>query len=392
MRSISARVGRIRASPIRRVTALLEEAKLHHDIISFGGGAPSLTPPKELMENAKKLVMDPKVYRYGSTQGSEQLRTLISQDLKKNWGLDYPADQIAITVGCAEAILLSAMALFNSREHAVLGDPCYLGYPEAFKMLDINLNWIPLSYKNDFQPQQEDVNKVVNKQTKAIVMVSPDNPTGGILSKESTKMIADAAVDNDCYILFDETYRDIIYDPDYKHHPFSKYAPEHTVNCMSFSKCASIPGLRLGYIYAQADVITAIEKVQQYTILCPDSFSQAFLFKFFDLQQAYLQKLVLPTYRKRRDTMAKCLKKYLPEAKFSMPHGSFYFFPYMGEYMKNKSEEEFCKWVMDEAHVAIIPGNFFGDKGGLKHVRMTFVSETEDRIEEGIRKIGELVS
>ena len=391
MRSVSQRVGRVRASPIRKVTALLEEAKLHHDIISFGGGAPSLAPPKELMENAKKLVMDPKVYRYGSTQGSEALRTKISEDLKKK-GLDYPPEQIAVTIGCAEAILLSAMTVFNPKEHAVLGDPCYLGYPEAFKMLDINLNWIPLSYKNDFQPKQEDVEKIVNKNTKAIVMVSPDNPTGGILSKESTKMVADAAVDNDCYILFDETYRDIIYDKGYEHHSFAKYAPEHTINCMSFSKCASIPGLRLGYIYTQPEIITAIEKLQQYTILCPDSFSQAFMLKFFGLQQNYLQKIVLPTYRKRRDVMAECLKKYLPEAKFSMPHGSFYFFPYVKEYMGKRSEEGFCKWVMDEAHVVLIPGNFFGDKGGLGHVRMTFVSEPGERIEEGISKMGELVA
>ncbi len=391
MKAISSRVGRIRASPVRKVTALLEEAKLHHDVISFGGGAPSFTPPKELMENAKKLVMDPKVYRYGSTQGSEALRTLISRDLKKR-GLDYAADQIAITVGCAEAIILSAMAIFNPRDNAVLCDPCYLGYPEAFKMLDVNLNWLPLTYKNDFQPKQEDVDRIVNKNTKAIVMVSPDNPTGGILSKESTKMIADAAIDNDCYIMFDETYKDIIYDKGYEHHPFAKYAPEHTINCMSFSKCASIPGLRLGYIYAQSDIITAIEKLQQYVVLAPDSFSQAFIMKFFEVQDEYLKKTVIPTYKKRRDVMEKCLRKYLPEAKFSVPHASFYFFPYVGEYMGKKSEEEFCRWVMDKAHVALIPGNFFGDKGGLKHVRMTFVSEPEERIEEGIRKIGELVS
>jgi aspartate aminotransferase len=384
-------VARIRSSPIRRVTALLEEAKLHRDIISFGGGAPSLTPPRKLMDNAKKLVMDPKVYRYGSTQGSEILRTLISDDLKKR-GLDYPADQISITVGCAEAILLSAMAIFNPGENAVLTDPCYLGYPETFKMLDVNLNWIPLIYENEFQPEQEDVEKVVNKDTKAIVMVSPDNPTGGILSKESTKMIADIAVDNDCYILFDETYRDIIYDKDYKHHPFAKYAPDNTINCMSFSKSASIPGLRLGYIYAQKEVITAVEKLQQYTILAPNSFTQAFIIKYFEIQDKYLNKTVIPTYRKRRDVMEYCLRKYLPKADFSVPHGSFYFFPYMGAYMGDKTEEEFSKWLLDEAHVVIIPGNFFGDKGGSGHVRMTFVSEPEKRIEEGIKRISELVS
>jgi aspartate aminotransferase len=391
MRGLAARVGRIRSSPIRRVTALLEEAKLHRDIISFGGGAPGLVPPKEMMENAQKLVMDPRMYKYGSTQGSIPLRTRISEDLKKR-GLDYGPEQIAITVGCQEAIFLSAMVVFNHKETAVLTDPCYLGYPEAFKMLDLKLKWIPLSYKNDFQPQQEDVDRIVDKNTKGIVMVSPDNPTGGILSKESTKMIADAAIDNDCYILFDETYKDIIFDKGYEHHSFAKYAPEHSINCGSFSKNSSIPGLRIGYIYAHPEIIDALEKLQQYIVLAPNTFTQNFVMKFFDVQENYLSKTVVPTYRKRRDAMAKCLQKYLPEAKFSMPHGSFYFFPNMEAYLGGRTEEEFSTWLMNEAGVVVIPGNYFGNRGGEGHIRMTFVSEPETRIEEGIKRISELVT
>ena len=173
----------------------------------------------------------------------------------------------------------------------------------------------------------------------------------------------------------------------------AKYAPEHTIGCFSFSKCASIPGLRIGYMYANEEIIDAVEKLQQYTILCPNAFSQAIALKFLEgkIYPDYVKKTVIPTYKSRKQAMSKALRKYLPKATFSEPRGAFYIFPDMSAYLGNKTEEEFCTWILDKAHVAMIPGNYFGNKCGQNHIRFTFVSETEKRIEQGIKRIGELV-
>lgn len=392
MRTIAHSVSRIRASPIRKITALLEQAGKQADIISFGGGAPSLAPPQPLMDELGKLASDPRTYKYGSTQGKPELREAISQHLKSN-GLDVPAGQIAITVGCTQAIFLSAMALLDEGENAALTDPCYLGYPETFKIFTKRLSWIPLTQENDYQPTQEALERAVTKDTNMLVMVSPDNPTGSVLTKKSAKLLADTAIDNDCYILHDETYKDIIYE-DAQHQYLHKLAPEHTIGCFSFSKSASIPGLRIGYVYAEPGLINAIERLQQYVILCPDTLSQMLALKFLEdkTYPEYLKKTVLPTYSRRREAMGRALKKYLPKAKFSIPQGAFYYFPDMAPYMRNMDEEAFSSFVLERARVAVIPGNFFGNTAGRGHIRMTFVSEPPERIEEGIRRVGELLA
>ena len=390
MRDIAHRVAYLKGSPIRRVTSLLEAAKEKKGIISFAGGAPSLPPPIELQEEAKRVANDIDSYKYGSTQGNLQLREAISNDLKSK-SLDYSPSQICITSGCTEAIILGMLALLDPGDEIVIFDPAYIGYPEPLKMFGARLRWVTSNVDRGFQPDHEVLDKVVTKWTKAIIVISPDNPTGRVLTKDSTKYLADLAEDRGSWIMFDETYRDIIYGKT-KHHFMAHSAPNSTVGCFSFSKCASVPGLRLGYVYGPQNVINAIEKLQQYMILCPDTYMQKVMVKFFEGNIAgnYIKKTVLPTYTERRDMMAKALKKYLPKAKFTIPEGAFYYFPDMSAYMGKMNEDQFCTSLLERAQVAVVPGNYFGD-AGKRHIRMTFVSEPMERIEEGVARMAKFV-
>ncbi len=389
MLGLSDRLSKIRASPIRKIIALLEKAR-NPGIISFGAGAPSLPPPVEIMEECANVSHDPSMYKYGSTMGKQSLRSLISADLNKK-GVGVGEDNILITTGCTEGISLTLSAIINPGDEVVLTDPCYLGYPEPAKLSGAILGWLGLSETDAFQPTQEALDKVVNGNTKALILASPDNPTGAVLTKESTKMLADAAVDKGFFIVFDETYRDIIYEGE--HEFMFEYAPENTIALFSMSKSASMPGLRVGIAYSDERLIKAMEKIQQYTILCPNTLSQALAKRFYEgnTYQSYIESVVLPTYKERRDVMANALRKYLPRAKFSMPSGAFYFFPDMTDYMGGMSEEEFCNAVLDKAGVVLIPGNYFGNQGGKGHVRMTFVSENPKRIIEGVKRVSEMV-
>lgn len=387
---VASLVSRVTASPIRKLVAILAEAQKHADIISFGAGAPSFPPPPELQAQAQILSSQPDSYKYGTTQGMAQLRSFISEDLKKD-GVHYTPSQIAITEGCTEGLWLALMSLVDPGDEVVLFDPTYLGYPEPVKMIGANIKWVKTKDTKGFQPDEEGLKKAISKKTKAILVASPVNPTGMVLTEQSTKMIADLAKDAKCWIIFDETYRDFIYGKA-RHSFMAKYAPDNTIGCFSFSKIAAIPGMRLGYNYAPKAVIEAMEKIQQYIMLCPNTFSQKLVLKFFEgeIRSRFLNKLVLPAYRKRRSAMARALKKHLPQLRFGIPDGAFYFFPDFSAYMGKRNEESFCQWLLEKARVGVIPGNFFG-KGGEKHIRLTFVSEDEQRIDEGVQRIAKLV-
>jgi aspartate aminotransferase len=163
----------------------------------------------------------------------------------------------------------------------------------------------------------------------------------------------------------------------------------------SFSKEASIPGLRLGYALGPAGVIDGMEKVKQYTSLAPNTLSQYAMIRFLQdgVKERYLRDFVIPTYMRRRDLMDKSIREYLPEARTVRPDGAFYYLVDMRRYLKSmeqNEEEEFCNQLMSRKGVVVIPGSFFGQKGA-GHVRMTFVSEPEERIELGMKRIGEYV-
>ncbi|HIJ98547.1 TPA: aminotransferase class I/II-fold pyridoxal phosphate-dependent enzyme, partial [archaeon] len=177
-----------------------------------------------------------------------------------------------------------------------------------------------------------------------------------------------------------------------KHWPAYTFAPENTLSVFTYSKSCSAPAFRLGYIYGPQKAIEAIAKLSQYVNLCPSNISQIGAEAFYKVKKQYLQKTVLPTYRKRMEVMGKMLKKHLPDAGFVKPHGAFYYFVDFSLYLRDLklNEEKFSEKLLKEKHVVVIPGRYFG-QSGRRHCRLTFVSEKESRIKEGIQRIAEFV-
>lgn len=378
----------LKESPIRRIAALLAEAGKHEDIISFGGGAPSLEPPKAvtsaLINSLKNAPFNS--VRYGATKGRIELREKICIDLAQ-YGVKINREQINITVGATEALFLALETLINPGDEIIMADPTYVGYPGPSIIDRAKIVRVPVKWQDNFQLTPEAVDKVAGKKTKAIILLSPDNPTGRLLDKENLKGIIDISKDKNFWIVSDEIYQDIVYES--KHNYVYKYAPENTIAIHSFSKSASLPGLRLGYMYGPQDVIEKAMKFDQYISLCPNTLSQIGAEAFFDVKDSYIKNKVVPTYKERRDKMNELLEKHLPKAGFTKPQGAFYFFVDLSKY-GIKDDEEFANRLLEEKQVVVIPGKYFGNKG-KKHVRMTFVSEPEKRIETGIKKMAELL-
>jgi aspartate aminotransferase len=287
------------------------------------------------------------------------------------------------------------MSLVNEGDEVIVTDPTYLGYKEMIELAQGNPKRLPVSVDNEYQPDSEDLKQVVSKRTKAVMVLSPDNPTGRIVKEEFVKCLIDLAQDYDFWIISDDIYKHMIYEGE--HLWISEYpnAKERTITVCSFSKEAGIPGLRIGYTLAPSQAIDRIEKMQQYSTLAPDTLAQFALVKFLrtDMKETYLKDRVLPVYTSRRKVMGDMLARFLPDARTVIPQGAFYYFVDMRPYLSKLqiSEEEFAERLLKEKSVAVIPGRFFGENG-KGHVRVTFVSENEERIGRGVEEMFKLVS
>ncbi|OYT52514.1 class I and II aminotransferase [Candidatus Bathyarchaeota archaeon ex4484_135] len=395
---LSSRLGLVRKSPVRRVAALLAEARGKKDLISFGGGAPSLPPPKEVIEFLiEKLREEPQFSAsYGGTRGFLELRELISQDLKRYAGIEPdPAQEMIITEGATEGIFLSLMAVVDPGDEVIIMDPTYLGFIEAVKLCGAKPVGLPVYVEEGFQPDIERLKELIGPRTKAMILLSPDNPTGRVIEKERVKAIVDLACDHGFWIISDETYKHIIYEGQHTYTASLPGAWENTITVCTFSKTASIPGFRLGYAYGPAEAIDAMEKIKQYISLCPSTPAQLAMMAFFKdgVKERYLRETVIPTYKARRDVMGKYLAEFLPEAKTVRPAGSFFYFVNMKSYLERlkMDDETLCNQLIKEVSVVAIPGGYFGERG-RDHIRLTFVSEPEERIIEGLSRMAKYIT
>ena len=398
MLKLASRLEEVRKSPIRRVAALLTEARKKRDLISFGGGAPSLPPPEEVIKAlVSRLEEEPQFSAsYGGTRGFLELRELISQDLKRYAGVEPdPASEIILTDGATEGIFLSLMALVDPGDEVIIMDPTYLGFPEAIKLCGGKPVRLPVYVEEGFQPDVERLKELIGPRTKALILLSPDNPTGRVVERERVKAIVDLAADHGFWVISDETYRHIVYEGQHTYTAALPGAWERTVTVCTFSKEASIPGLRLGFAYGPPEVIDAMEKLKQYTSLCPSTPAQLAMMAFLrgDVKERYLREVVVPTYKARRDVMGKLLAELLPDAKTVRPAGSFFYFVDVRAYLAGMGvdEERLCDELIERASVVAIPGGYFGENG-RGHIRLTFVSEPEERIAEGLRRLASYIS
>lgn len=396
MIELSERTKNYKGSEIRRLAQMLEKIG-KKGVISFGGGAPSLAPPREVTDYLiEQLKKDPQAATaYSSTIGLPEVRKLISENLKDGEKVDIDPDGIMITIGGTEGLFITLAGVLNPGEEVILADPTYLVYPEPIKFIGGKPVYVKARWQENFQMFPDKINEKITNKTKAVLFLSPDNPTGRVEDKENIKGIVELCEDHDLWLVTDDAYKDIVYDEKfYNTRLFGGY--DRTISCCSFSKSASLPGLRIGYTYGPKEIIQKIVVTEQGTSLSSPTLPQLGVKKFLEngakVKKEYISKTVIPTYRKRRDKMAECFKKYLPHVEFAKPEGAFYFFIDFKENLEKKglNEHDFADKLFEEKKVVIIPGPPFGEFG-KNHFRFTFVSENEEKIEEGMKKVAEFV-
>lgn len=394
MKKISNRSLNIPQSPHRIISAKMEELKrAGKKTYNFTQGQPGLPPDEELIrltyEHALKNSFDH--FRYLPSQGLPELRKDISEELKRDGGIEVDPKNIVITEGGIEGLNLTFYAVADQGDEVFYLDPSYSVYWDLAKMYGLRVTRCPQRIEDGFQPDQECIKEKISRRTAAILITSPDNPTSRVLSEDTFRLIADLAIDNDVWLMYDEAYKYVIYEGSHVWiHKYSRTI-ERLISLNTFSKDIAIPGLRLGYLFAPDELVREVVKLKGITSISSNTSAQwmAHIALSSGIKKRYLEK-VLPIYRKRRDVAYESVMKYLPEARVMKPNAGMYLFVDIRSYLSKLGIDDvaFANSLAEEAGVGVLPGSIFGE-AGKGHIRLCFVILPEDAIEEGIKKIGD---
>ncbi|MGC9073975.1 MAG: pyridoxal phosphate-dependent aminotransferase [Caldisericum sp.] len=397
MPNLSTLTDMIQPSPIRKVLKIIADARAAGvDLIQFSAGQPSLPPDSEILEYvAEFMLKNPqRASEYTPTSGIYELRRMIADDLRRYGDLEVdPETEITVTDGGSEGILLAYMATLQQGDEIILFDPTYVSYPNAAIMVGAKPVYLPLYVEDGYQPNVDKLNELINPKTKAIMITSPDNPTGRIIDEKRMKAIVDLAVDHDLWLIVDDAYKHLIYEGQHVWVARLPGAWERTIVLNTFSKDPAMTGWRLGYAYGPKEAISAMIKFKQYTTLCSSTIAQIAAMKYLqpEVKERVLKK-TLPLYKERRDAMYDAVRKFLPEAKTIKSPGAMYLFVDIRAYLKrlNMSDDQFAENLLNLGKVALIPGSGFG-RNGAGHLRMTFVTENIERINKGVEIISNVI-
>lgn len=379
------------------ITAKAKELKeAGVDVVSFGAGEPDFNTPKNIMDAAIKSMEEGKT-KYTPTSGIIELREAICKKLKEDNNLSYNSNEIIVSTGAKQCLADAFMAILNQGDEVIVPIPYWVSYPELIKLADGVPVFVEGKEENDYKYTLESLNKVVNDNTKAIIINSPNNPTGTVYSIEELKEIAEFAQKHDLIIISDEIYEKLIYDG--KKHvsvaSLSEDAYNRTIVINGFSKSYAMTGWRLGYAAGNAEVIKLMTSVQSHITSNTNSIAQYAGVEALNGPKDEIEKMV-KKFEERRNLMIDRIKN-ITGLSVIRPEGAFYVMINLKNYLGKSINEnvinnsvDFSRELLEHEKVAVIPGSAFGLD---KYIRLSYATSEElilkglDRIESFLNKL-----
>ena len=359
------------------------------NVISFSAGEPDFNTPNNII-NAAIIAMKDGKTKYTPTSGVLELRKAICTKFKNDNDLLYEPNQIVVSTGAKQSLANAFLAILNKGDEVIIPIPYWVSYPELIKLADGVPIFINNLKENDYKYKIEDLRKVVTSKTKAILLNSPNNPTGSIYSKEELIEIAEFAKENDLIIISDEIYEKLIYD-DNKHisiASISKDAYKRTIVINGLSKSYAMTGWRVGYSASSEEIAKLMSSIQSHVTSNINSISQYAAIEALTGSQDSLNNMV-EEFKDRRNYMVDRLNK-IKGISYIMPKGAFYIMINIGNYFGKavsdniiNSSLEFSRSLLEEEKVAVIPGIAFGLDD---YIRVSYVTSKE-AIEEGLNRL-----
>ena len=350
---------------------ILERAHVHEargeHIVHLEIGEPDFPTPRPIVEAAVKALEDGHT-RYTHSLGIPALREAISSDYKRRYGVSVSPDNIIVTNGTSPAMALIFSTLLEPGQEIIFSDPCYACYPNIAEFVGGVPRYVPVSEHGAFKYEPEHISEALNPRVKAVMINSPANPTGTVLSGEEIRQIVEAA--GDTCIISDEIYHGLCYEGE------EHSALEYTDRCFvlnGFSKRYAMTGWRLGYVISPPEFVRPMQKIQQNLLICANSFVQWAGIAAFTEGGPYVDEMAA-TYDERR----RFILPRLRELGFGVeadPTGAFYVLANA----KHLTDDvlAFCIEVLEKAGVALTPGIDFGE-GGQGYVRFSYANSLEN--------------
>jgi aminotransferase len=359
-------------SGIRRFFDLVSEME---GAISLGVGEPDFVTPWHIRE-ACIYSLESGITSYTSNKGMPELRESICEQVKKEAGLEYdPDDEILITTGVSEAVDLAFRATLNPGDEVIVPEPCYVAYVPDITLAGGVPVTIPTRPSDQFKVRPEEVSPAITKRTKALMLSYPNNPTGGVMTKEDLEELADVVVEHDLLVISDEVYAKLTYSG--KHFSFAQLEgmQDRTIILNGLSKSHAMTGWRIGFAAGNLALISAMTKVHQYTMLCAPVMAQVAALEALQRgEEAMLQ--MKHEYDLRRRLFVSGLNRIGLDC--FEPQGAFYAFPSIRQ--TGMTSDAFAEQLLKKHKVAVVPGNVFG-QSGEGFLRCSYATSREELIE-----------
>ncbi len=354
------------------------------DIISFSMGEPDFATPRHIQEAAAAAILSGFTH-YTPSAGIPELLEAIVEKSKNENHIQCTTKDVVVTPAKL-AIFEAIVSMIGDGDEVIIPDPAWVSYEPITRFAGGVPVLARTTDEDEFRLKPETVEKLITKNTRMIVVNSPSNPTGAVMTRDDMKGIADIAKAHDLVVLSDELYEKILYDG--AEHVSIASLPgmmERTITVNGFSKGYAMTGWRIGWFIAPPDIMKEMKKVQEHTITCATSFVQKGAVAALKGPQEPVRAMV-QRFNARRDMIVDGLNK-IPGFECIRPHGAFYVFPKFGFKM---SSSEFAEFLLKEAHVAVTPGSAFGP-AGEGHLRISYATSREN-IAKGLENIEKAVA
>ncbi len=371
---------KVASTPPSGIRKFFDIAATMENVISLGIGEPDFVTPEPILREGIASLKRGET-RYTSNSGTIELRTALSRHLAELYGVHYsPEAEILITVGVSEALYLAMTAVVDPGDEVIIPEPCFVSYaPEVTFAGGVPVT-VPTRVENDFQVTAAAIQEAITPKTKAILLGYPNNPTGAVMTREIMQEIAILAEKHDLLLISDEIYDRLVYGVQHTCVPGLPGMRDRTILLGGFSKDYAMTGWRLGYVCANPDLLAAMRKVHQYTIMSAPTMAQAAGIAALEAGNEYVEKMRDEYDRRRRlivdgfNTLGlDCFE----------PRGAFYAFPSIAA--SGMSSDDFAMRLLEEEEVAVVPGEAFGPSGE-GFIRASYATDYE-KIAEALNRI-----
>lgn len=381
---LAQRVTQITPSATMAVKRAADELKRQGvDVIDLGPGEPDFPTPEHIKRAATEALAQ-NFTKYTAETGIWELRDAIAQKYNRDYGTHYTAENVLVTSGAKQALYNIASAILEAGDEVLIPIPYWVSYPEQVKLVEAKPVFI--QPERDFQLSADLIKDYITKRTKALILNSPNNPAGTVLDRKQLQEIIALAQQHKLWVIYDECYERFLYEGE--HVSAVALDPERAIAVSSASKTYAMTGWRLGWSVASKEITKVMAAIQSHTTSHPSSISQHAALAAVTGDQSCVEKM-LAEYRKRREFILRELST-IDGLDFTVPQGTFFVFPNVERFLNGqiKNSADFARYLLESAHVAVVPGAAFGAEG---FIRISYATSLE-QLREGLKRLREGVA